>query len=355
MASKHTQAWNIDENEYSSLQDMGAKVAFLVRYAVLAPSPWNSQPWKFKVSGSRLELYDVPERLQEHRDHEGREHFVGCGAALANTAIAAAHFGLCATVRLCPPDMPPHCIGIMDFSERQTSKKAADSTAEQEADSLNERLFQAIPNRHSFRQDFLDRPIDESICQKMAKLAGELGVTFVPIADAGAKMALAGMVSEGDLQLGSNPATREEYANWIRANDNKGDGVPGYALGLDKWSALLAPVTHRLFDFTDENARHDSALTTDAPALCAVFMGREDNCKGWMKCGIALQRVLLLAASYGIQASFLNQIIPVPELRVRLSQLLGRSEVPQTVIRMGYPPQQSIKPTPRLPLSEVLM
>ncbi len=353
MASKPTQAWQIDPDEYDRLPDLSAKLSFLVRYAVLAPSPWNSQPWKFKVDGSRLELYEVPERQQEHRDPEGREHFVGCGAALANLVIAAEHFGLKTASHYLPPNAPPHCIGIVEFSVLPQQNKAKHIPAS-EAE-LNERLFQAIPKRHCFRQDFLNKPIADSICQEFVDLAKSYEVNFVPISGQSTKLALAGMVSEGDRQLGADQATREEYASWIRANENTGDGVPGYALGLDKWSALLAPVTHRFFNFTDQNARSDSALTEDSWALCGVFMGEEDNSTGWMRCGVALQNVLLLAASYGIQASFLNQIIPVPELRVRLSQLLGRSDVPQTVIRLGYPPKNDIKPTPRLPLKEVLI
>ena len=354
MASKPTQAWSIDAGEYAEQPDLSAKITFLVRYAVLAPSPWNSQPWKFKIDANRLFLYEDPERLQEHRDPEGREHFVGCGAALANIVIAAEHFGLDTAVRLVPPNFPRHRIGIADFSATPasgTGKSSPDGPGRE----LHERLFQAIPCRHCFRQDFLNKPIEESICRQFVDLAKEHGINFIPISGQSTKLALAGMVSEGDRQLGADQATREEYASWIRANENKGDGVPGYALGLDKWSALLAPVTHRLFNFTDQNARNDSALTEDNRALCAVFMGEEDNSRGWMKCGMALQNVLLLAASYGIQASFLNQIIPVPELRGRLSQLLGRQDVPQTVIRLGYPPQDNIKPTPRLPLEEVLM
>ncbi|MDO5296792.1 MAG: hypothetical protein Q4F00_09190 [bacterium] len=355
MASKSTQAWSIDAEEYDRQPSLSAKIAFLVRYAVLAPSPWNSQPWKFKISDSRIELFEVPERSQAHRDPEGREDCVGCGAALANLAIAAQHFALKTSIQLIPDGAPPHCVGIMDFREPNAGDSIESDDDIHRDRNLNERLFQAIPLRHCFRQDFLNKPIAENICQEFVALAQSYGISFVPISAQSTKLALAGMVSEGDRHLGADQATREEYASWIRANENKGDGVPGYALGLDKWSAMLAPVTHRFFNFTDQNARSDSALTEDTWALCAAFMGEEDSKRGWMRCGIALQNVLLLAASYGIQASFLNQIIPIPELRSRLSQLLGRRDIPQTVIRLGYPSQDNIKPTPRLPLSEVLL
>lgn len=355
MASKHTQAWCIDEHEYADLPDLSAKIAFLVRYAVLAPSPWNSQPWRFRLDGNRLELYEVPERFQEHRDPEGREHNIGCGAALANLLIAAKHFNLYTALQIYPSGVPEHCIATVTFTERETPTLNDMSEEERQEQSLNNRLFEAIPKRRSYRQDFLDKPVGEWLCKEMEDIAARFDVSFVPLPSYSTKLALAGLVSEGDRYLGADKDTRKEYASWIRSNENKGDGVPGYALGLSSWASMLAPATHRLFDFTDENAHKDKDLTTNSTALCAVFMGTEDNCAGWMNCGLALQHVLLLAASHGIQASFLNQIIPVPELRTRLSELLGRKDVPQTVIRLGFPPETDIKPTPRLPFEDVMI
>ena len=147
MASKPTQAWCIDAGEYAELPNLSAKITFLVRYAVLAPSPWNSQPWKFRIEDSRLFLYEVPERLQEHRDPEGREHYVGCGAALANILIAAEHFGLNADMQLLPSGAPPHCVAILYFSEPRADGTSGKETGSRGSE-LNERLFQAIPRRH---------------------------------------------------------------------------------------------------------------------------------------------------------------------------------------------------------------
>ena len=351
MATKHTQAWQIDEAEFKDLHELKEKIVFFVRYAILAPSPWNSQPWKFKVDGNRLELYADPDRKQENRDPECREQLVSCGAALANAVIAAKHFGFKCTVQYCPAGVPEDCVGIIDFAESDSEDPCAPSPEEIE---LNERLFKAIPERRSYRQDFQDRPISDDISRELQDTAAAFGVEFVPLPSYSTKLALAGLVAEGDWYLEADQATRDEYASWIRSNENKGDGVPGYALGMGKVASMLAPVTHRLFDYTAEHAHKDSKLTSST-ALIGVFAVPQDDRANWVLGGAAMQHVLLHATARGIQASFLNQPIPVPELRQRLSDLLGRSDTPISIVRLGHPNEGEIKPTPRLPVEDMLI
>jgi hypothetical protein len=52
-----------------------------------------------------------------------------------------------------------------------------------------------------------------------------------------------------------------------------------------------------------------------------------------------------------MSASFLNQPVEVPELRRRLHETLGKSGVPQLVLRMGY--GEAVHATPRRPLGMV--
>ncbi|HMK83600.1 MAG TPA: hypothetical protein VK503_07765 [Candidatus Bathyarchaeia archaeon] len=58
------------------------------------------------------------------------------------------------------------------------------------------------------------------------------------------------------------------------------------------------------------------------------------------------------ACAGGVSASFLNQPIELSELRVKLSQLLGRKGHPQLMLRMGY---GKIKPTSKRTIVEILV
>jgi nitroreductase len=53
MAEKNLIAWNVDAGDYPSSGEMDEKLKFLLRYAVLAPSGPNNQPWKLAVDGNK--------------------------------------------------------------------------------------------------------------------------------------------------------------------------------------------------------------------------------------------------------------------------------------------------------------
>ncbi len=61
----------------------------------------------------------------------------------------------------------------------------------------------------------------------------------------------------------------------------------------------------------------------------------------------------ICACAKGVWASFVNQPIEVPSLRAALREILGRTDFPQIVLRMGY--GQEVAPTPRRSVSEVLL
>ena len=74
----------------------------LVRAAILAASPHNSQPWLFKVTNSSIELYIDTKRNVGALDPYLREEHIGMGCALENLMVAAAANGYAATVTLLP-------------------------------------------------------------------------------------------------------------------------------------------------------------------------------------------------------------------------------------------------------------
>ena len=56
---------------------------------------------------------------------------------------------------------------------------------------------------------------------------------------------------------------------------------------------------------------------------------------------MALERTLLVATSYDLVASFLNQVLERTTFRTRVRELIGGRSWPQTVMRIGYPAQPS--------------
>ncbi|MGM9993087.1 MAG: Acg family FMN-binding oxidoreductase [Candidatus Bruticola sp.] len=332
---------NITENDFPADADDLTKVSFILHYAILAPSSWNAQPWMFKLYGNTIKIFHDTERLQSHRDPLGRENIISCGAALCNLRIALNRFGFIEDTVIMPPNSEENLVAEITWKNSGEAGK-------------ENRLFKAIQQRHCYRKPFSDKIVDPELIEFFVSAAQRYDCEFVPITTSSTQMALAGMISEGDKDLGSDLATRKEYASWVRSSGRSEDGVPGYAMGnMSTVASILAPLTHRVFNYTDEFARGDQALTC-ATTLLGVITSHTDTPSDWVQSGQALERILLSAAANGLQASFLNQPIAVEELRKRLQSLLGLTEWPQLLLRIGYPTEPP-KITARRKLEDVLL
>lgn len=163
---------------------------------------------------------------------------------------------------------------------------------------------------------------------------------------------IAGLVAEADRIQQADSAYRRELAAWMRSNVNPGsDGIPGYALGIGTLPSLVSPLLVSLVDMGDRQAAGDRETAVSAPTLVLLETGADDSV-AWLSAGRALARLLLIARSHGVWASYLNQAVEVPETRERLRQVAAVSGYPQLLIRLGY--ADDVPPTPRRAVDEVL-
>src|SRR5262245_13324161 len=70
----------------------------LIGAAVLAPSHWNTQPWRFEVERSVIRVLGDPQRALPVADPDQRAMRISLGAALENLLVAARAWGLRPTV-----------------------------------------------------------------------------------------------------------------------------------------------------------------------------------------------------------------------------------------------------------------
>jgi hypothetical protein len=49
--------WSVSSSHFPEEREAADKLTFLLRYAVLAPSGHNTQPWLFSVRGDTVDLY----------------------------------------------------------------------------------------------------------------------------------------------------------------------------------------------------------------------------------------------------------------------------------------------------------
>ncbi len=93
----------------------------LVQSAILAANPHNSQPWLFRVSEARLDLFADPSRNIGAIDPFLREMYTGLGCALENVVLTAQALGYRPQVQLQPePENSAHAARIELVQGRRT-------------------------------------------------------------------------------------------------------------------------------------------------------------------------------------------------------------------------------------------
>lgn len=302
-------------------------ISHLLAQATLAPSSHNTQPWLFTATDSGILLHADRTRALPVNDPYDRELTISCGAALFNLRAAAAHRGVPLAIELFPDPNDPDCL--------------ARATPSPQADPEEAFLALAIHRRRTYRHRFTPQPAPDALLAELLAAARIEGATLSPVFTEANRHALAALIAEGDALQWANPSWRSELASWMHPHrDGDGLTVPG----------LVAPIAQfvvRTFDMGGGVAAKDRELADASPVL-AVLSTPADDPADWMAAGQALERVLLLAAHHGLQASYLNQPVEIPTLRTRLETLIPAG-FPQLVLRLGYP-SHDLPPTTRRPL-----
>lgn len=334
-------AWTLSALDLPDFATWAGKLKFLLRYAILAPSTHNTQPWLFHIRGDELDLYADRTRGLHTIDPDDRELIMSCGAALFHLRVAMQHFAYHGDITTFPDPMDPDLLARVRLGGlRETS--------------VEERLlFEAIRKRRTNRQPFKDDPVPLPLLQVLQEAAQRESAFLHIVAGEEERFKVADLIAEGDRIQWANKRFRLELAAWMHPNRNEHhDGIPGYAQGMNDLLSCAGPIAIRTFDLGEGQAAKDRDIAIYSPVL-AVLCTETDTPQAWLAAGQALDRVLLRARVEGVWASFLNQPIEVPDLREKLGDLIARRLFPQLLLRLGF--SSDIKPTPRRDVEEVLI
>jgi nitroreductase len=315
----------------SSLND--AEALLLVGAAVRAPSMHNTQPWLFHVREDVIDVCADPRRSLPVADPHGRALRIGCGAAVLNLRLAAAHLGRAAAVRLTPDRDDPARVATVRLGGLRRPTAA------------DRELYAAIPHRRTNRHPFDDRPLPTVLTAELAAAAHAEGATLAKLDRAATRVVLA-LAGQANRARAGDPAYRDELARWTAADDRRPDGIPVTARGPGDQNGLLAL---REVGGSDRDVLRPAARFERYPQL-VVLSTRHDSPADWLRAGQALQRVLLTATAHGLATSLLSAPIELPDLRRALRDVCAGNQ-PQMVLRLGAGRQ--VPPTPRRPISDV--
>ena len=323
--------WDLEADEYPAAGDVEARASFLLRYAILAPSSHNSQPWRFRVTGNEIAVGAETSRWLEAADPDQRELYLSVGCALENLCVAAEHVGF-------DPQVAYH--------DPSDAESVATVRLREDADRSNPRpsdLFDAITTRYTSHEPFADRPVGAEMLEDVQALVDEEDVSLHLVDESATKTAISELQADADRLLMADSDYRRELGHWI------GLGALGSSWLLARVGQAV--VTH--LDVGDREAAKNSALIDSAPVV-VVLTTEADDAATRVRAGQAFERVALRASTADLAVHPMSQTLERPEFRNRLGELLRASQgVPQHLFRLGYA-DETPSHTPRWPLQTFL-
>lgn len=311
----------------------------LIRYATLAASGHNTQPWRFKIGDGRIDILPDLSRRTPVVDPDDHHLFASLGCAAENLALAAGARGRPGELRFEPADD-----GSVVFA---FNAGAEDDTA----------LSKAIPQRQSTRADYDGRAVSAADLQILAAAGAIPGVDLVLVTDRPQIDRVRDLVVAGNSAQMADAAFLRELKTWLRFSPreamSKGDGLFSAASGNPTLPAWLGP---RVFDwvFKAEAENEKYARQIASSAGLAIFVAQRSDPEHWVLAGRACQRFALQATALGLKHAFINQPVEVPALRPDLAALAGLpGRRPDIVMRFGYGP--TLPFSPRRPVEMVLV
>jgi hypothetical protein len=339
----------------------------LVKAAILAANPHNTQPWLFKLGDSSIDLHAHTERNAGALDPYLREQYIGLGCALENLMLAAAAQGYAATATLSAGK-------LSSIADTPTSPLVARVDLAPGPKQTSE-LYEAIPHRHTNRNPYEAKPLPADFVDGLHQLTrGESDIKLFLFAAEAERARIADLIAKASHAVYADPIVEQGSAPWIRNDwsdiqtfrdgiivDEFGD--PPLTTAMRKLlpsSAITFATRHGLLD---SPSYLDILQATPLFGLIAL-RDRYDAAQN-LRAGRIWQRAHLLATARGLAGRPVNEAVELidnqrlhhqsPQAEETLAELTGDgSWQPTFMFRFGYPIRE-VSPSPRRAVKDVLI
>lgn len=330
----------------------------LVSAAILAANPHNSQPWRFRVSDTQIDLFADRARNLGTIDPFLREMHIGLGAALENLLLAAAVHGYSARLALLPDAADPTFVASVALSPGQPAGNA---------------LAEAIPKRHTNRSPYnLARPVAIEVFEQLKALGSDLAdVTVFWFTTPEQRKQMGDLIVQATEALVADEQQSIDSHAWYRETweelqaERSGITIDAQSLStpLTLASKIMPPISRQQGDaFFLANTRDVYTATATAYGILAA---RDSIDNGQRLLGGRLwQRMHLWGAANDLAMQPLNQPAERADREVQLgvesrfgnalAELLGDPNWHALMpFRLGYPTEEA-RLSPRRSVEAVL-
>jgi nitroreductase len=269
--------------------------------ATYAPSVHNTQPWRFVLQPTALEIYSDLDRHLHVLDPMKRQLLISVGCALFNVrvSLAASMFA-------------PHVERMPDADDPTLAARVRVDHVRQYVVSPLAGYDAGIEQRHTNRSRFSDIDLPEDVVQALVRAVREEDSILLPIRSPEQRAIVARLAQRAERWRERDPGSRAELRAWTATDPKRPDG---------------------------EEAVASAEAETGSANQCLVLLGtREENPLSWLRAGEALERMWLELTRRGYAASPLPHIVEVDPTRAALRRELGIDWSPHVLVRVGTAP-----------------
>jgi hypothetical protein len=340
-------AWNIKPNHFPEQGSLGAKARFLLRYAVLAHSVDNAQPWSFKLKDDHIRMSAF---RRPGSSLSVREMYFSLGCAVENLSVAARHFNLPHRVTYVPRGLAAFV--NVDLDPDWTFRSGEFNGA-----------FEQLTEDHISSTELDDRKLSYDHKERIRNVSCEDVVLLNLLEGAGGMGKI--LKFRAKIHDALNDQSRAEQTS-STDGDETGPEEPVEEQGF--WQRILSFVRSLFFssgeheEEEEEQKNSNESSTSDTyeppnplpPAV--VLSGWVDGPISWIKCGRVFQRVSLALGPDNVKVQPFHEVMRHSTARDEVKRMIDTpaETVPLFLFRVGYVSGEGEKST-RLPLDDVLV
>lgn len=286
----------------------------IIEEAVHAPSGDNSQPWKFRVDGNKIDILGIPGRDATLYNFEHRGDLIAHGAIIENICIIAKDRGYETIISLFPDEFDATHTAMIEITGEGAEKENGDP--------LRKKIAERSTNRKPYQKEALTEQQKEII----RNVAKEVGMGEIHLADTrDAIDAIAKIASVNERLLLENKHIHDFLFSIIRWNDKEEQEHPGMHIKtlelappqqavfrlLKSWNVVSVLSRLGIASFI---AKENAKVYASSGAMVAIVMD-DERPESFVTAGRIFERTWLTITEMGLS---LQPLAAVPYLAQRV-------------------------------------